>query len=62
MSDHDDMPGNQQQANSAQNLLFLLRTLARQAQARVFAGKSSLGSPTTDEQVKDNVSRSETEM
>jgi hypothetical protein len=57
MGNHSDIPKNQQQINSAENLLFLLRTLARQAQARASACKPSLEPSITDEQVEEYVRR-----
>lgn len=49
---HDDVSKNQP-INSAANLPFLLRTLARQAQARASDCKSCLEPSISDEQVKD---------
>jgi hypothetical protein len=57
MTDRITAPKNQPQIDSRNNLFFLLQTLARQAQARASACKSSLESSTADEQVEEYVRR-----
>jgi hypothetical protein len=57
MSDRSNSSKNQPQIDSTKNLLFLLQTLARQAQARASAAKSFLESSSTDKQVEESVRR-----
>jgi hypothetical protein len=55
VSDRSNAATNQPQIDSRKNLFFLLQTLARQAQARAAASKSSLESSITDEQIEEYV-------
>jgi hypothetical protein len=57
MSDRSYTPKNQPQIDSTKNLFFLLQTLARQAQAKPSACKSSLESSITDRQIEESVRR-----
>ncbi len=62
MSDRINAATNQPQIDSRKNLFFLLQTLARQAQARTAASKSSTESSIADEQFEEYVCRNQIVM